>query len=404
MRIVRCPFCFICLDASGLKAGASLKCPACNYLLVVPSSHKLDFRLLAVAGVLVGVALGVAVTLAMVSGEKFPSAADQPNPLVAGEPRSVAAKSEPKDGTIDSNFENRVFIIRTQLNAEFGEGYFAPPMISEPWAIFLQTGHPQEAQILAMYKEALDQLYVTFRNVFPDRGPVHVPLTVIVFKDRGSFDYYCRRVQGATMPEAVTGFFDTVRKRTVTHHETNAKVLSRLLHEGTHQIIGFYNPIRDDTRSTFWFHEGLGAKFEAFEAHKVNDYRLSVDNIGKFNDLRHGDGRMLWNDRELWSSWLNLQRVTALTIKEFWEWFQGAEDIHLRDKIAQGYYAVAWALTYYMLEHEDERYREAYIAYMGKELSRQGGRKAFRDILQDKVGITVDQLQVEFDNFICAQK
>lgn len=404
MRIVRCPFCFICLDASGLKAGVSLKCPACNYLLVVPPRYRLDFRLLALAGILAGVALGVVVTLAVVSGRKSVPVQQSPAPLATAEPRPVVLPVEPRDGTIDSSFENRVFIIRTQLNAEFGEGYFAPPMISEPWAIFLQTGHPQEAQILTMYKEALDQLYLTFRKVFPDRGAVNVPLTVIVFKDRGSFDYYCRRVQGATMPEAITGFFDTVRKRTVTHHETHPKILSRLLHEGTHQIIGFYHPVRDDTRSTFWFHEGLGTKFEAFDAHKVSEHRLCVDNIGRFNDLRHGDARMLWNDRELWSGWLNLQRVTALTIKEFWDWFQSAEDIQLRDRIVQGYYAVAWALTYYMLEHPDERYRRAYIAYMGKELSGQGGRKAFRDILEANVGITVDELQGEFDNFICTPR
>lgn len=408
MQTVKCPFCFVFLDVSHLPAGHVLECPGCARPIRVAEPRRLLNRHYILAGLALGLILGVGATLATTSLLRpLPASLTPESPLA---PAAAVKPPEPPagDDTILNVFGRSANEAASSLRQEFGNGTFTM-LDSRPWLVALEIGRYKERETMQLYERGLRSLYDSFQKEFaslrlPDPGRA---LPVVIFNSRESFDIYCRRQHGCSMPATVMGFFEPSRARTVTYHEGFLPI-ERMLHEGTHQLVHYYST---SPFQSFWFHEGLGSMFETYR--KVNEGSFeTVVAAPEVNPPRLYEALHAINDPEIKSA-VTVSQVMSLSMDSFREWWeQISRDIAReprrdeaarleagRDRLANAYYAVSWAIVYFML-HTDAANSDALKEFFIQETRGRGGRDTFELILKGRSQQDLEQFQEKFLQYL----
>lgn len=409
MQTVKCPFCFVFLDVSNLPPGHLLDCPSCRHPIRVSNPRRWDARHYTLGGAGLGLVIGVAATVVLMGYFRSVS----PVNVVLNEPVSVLPEpvklnEEEKPETILDVYGASANAAGSELRKEFGTGTFSM-LEAKPWLIALEIGRYSERPVLQMYERALASLYESFQKQFvglslpqPTRA-----MTVVILNSRESFDHYCRRRHGGTKPATVMGFYEFKERRTVTYHEGFLPI-ERLLHEGTHQLVHYYSiaPFQ-----SFWFHEGLGSAFETYTRVVDGPFETIVA-APAVNHPRLYEALRAINDPDI-RSYVTVPQLMSLSMDSFQAWWDqisrdAARDprrdsaVKLaanRDKIANAYYAVSWAIVYYMM-NSDPAYADVLTEYFIQETRGKGGRDTFEIILKGRTQQDLEDFQEQFLRFI----
>jgi hypothetical protein len=405
MQVIRCPFCFVYLDVSHIARGQILQCPGCSKSIRNDDPIRLRGRRQAIAGLILGLGLGALATLAAVrasnpapapnlASASSPDAEPVPPPSPAVEPSLLRVEGASANAAA------------ARLRQEFGDGTFSM-CEAAPWLVALENGKYDARQAIQLYVRGVQSLYDSFRKEFralrlPE--PKHT-LPVVIFNSRESFDNYCRRTRGGSMPRTVTGFYEPSRQRTVTYHE-GLLPIERMLHESAHQLVHTYS-LPSVRFHSFWFHEGLGGLFETYRRSRQGSFE-TVDAAPEINHPRLYDALRALNDPDL-RSYVTVRQVMSMTMDSFRDWWDGISrqvaceprrDVAAqleaeRDRIANAWYAVSWALVYFMLR-SDAASSDVLMEYFVQETRGRGGRDTFELILKGRNQQDLDQFQEKF--------
>lgn len=240
--------------------------------------------------------------------------------------------------------------MRSRLAAEFGNEFEVSG-----------TGHylvvhPRGTRDL--WAERFEDLYRSFRHYFAVRGfQLHepeFPLVAIVWKDEAQFRAYALR-EGARITPNTLGYYSPTSNR-VTLYDTAGggrdwtQNADTIIHEVTHQS-AFNTGIHTRFGTTpRWLAEGLATMFEPRGVWNSAQYRTPGDRInrGRLRDFQnyleqgHQDGHVM----------------------------QMIESDRFFDADGSRGYALAWALSFYLVETQPRRYAE----YLAKTAARDGAQ------------------------------
>ncbi len=405
MQMVKCPFCFVFLDVSHLPANYLIACPGCGKPVRV--KHR-QVRHYVLSGAALGVMVGVAATLGL--GwvlRPLPVNVAAVTPSVPG-PSSPVVEENPVEEKILDVYGRSASDATAKLRQEFGDGTFAF-LEARPWLVALEYGRYPERQTIQLYERGLRSLYLEFMSKFESLRlpePARV-LPVVIFNSRESFDTYCRRRYGRTLPATVMGLFEPTRQRTVSYHEGYCPV-ERLLHEGTHQLVHHYSIAPFES---FWFHEGLGSMFETYQKGTEGAFEVVIAKPD-VNRPRLYEALAALNDPEVRSA-VRLSQIMSLSMDSFRDWWDrvsldAARELRRdeaarleanRDKLANAYYAVSWAVVYYMM-HSDPAFSDVLKEYFFQETRGKGGRDTFELILKGRVRMDLDEFEAGFLHYL----
>jgi hypothetical protein len=414
MQTVKCPFCFVFLDVSHLPPGQLLQCPSCSSPIRVAGPRRWEARHYILGGAGLGLVIGVAATVVLMGLFKSAPVNFVINELPSVLPDKPAVPADP-DASPDMVLDiygasaNEAASI---LRKEFGPGAFSM-LEAKPWLIALEIGRYSERPVLQMYERALTSLHESFQKQFASLRlpPPTRAMTVVILNSRESFDTYCRRRHGGTKPPTVMGFYEFKERRTVTYHEGFLPV-ERMLHEGTHQLVHYYSTA---PFHSFWFHEGLGSAFETYTKVVDGPYETVVAKPA-VNHPRLYEALRALNDADI-RSYVSVHQLMALSMDSFQAWWdqisrEAARDPRHdvaarlaanRDKIANAYYSVSWAIVYYMM-NSDPAYADVLTEYFVQETRGKGGRDTFEIILKGRTQQDLDQFQANFVKYIADLK
>ena len=235
-----------------------------------------------------------------------------------------------------------VTLLRSRLGQEFGSAFEVTS--AGHYLVVHPQGHGQE------WSGRFEELYRSFRIYFSVRGfaldEPEFPLVAVVLRTRDEFQRYVRRERGRTAP-GVLGYYSPITNRVIMYDVTGGRNseawyanAETIIHEATHQTAfntGIHNRFASPPR---WVAEGLGTMFEA---------------------------RGVWNSRY---STRNSERINRDRLKQFQQYRSRRKSDALVRLIssdrqfksdADGAYAEAWALTYFLSETRPRQYAD-YLA------------------------------------------
>jgi hypothetical protein len=231
-----------------------------------------------------------------------------------------------------------VAAMRQQLLAEFGSDFEVST--AGPYLVL----HPRGSG--APWARRFEELYRSFWHYFSVRGftlrEPQFPLVAVVLRNREEFYRVAQRDSG-DVPLNLAGYYSPQSNRVTMYdgssgsgdrwHE-NARTI---VHEATHQTAfntGIHNRLRPTPR---WLAEGLGTLFEAPGVYNARYNPRAEDRI----------------NRQQLAAWRDYRsRQTPQAIAELI-----ASDAMFRDDTTSAY-ALAWALTYYLVETQPRKFAE----------------------------------------------
>jgi hypothetical protein len=118
------------------------------------------------------------------------------------------------------------------------------------------------------------------------------------------------------------------------------------------------------------------------------------------------------NDPEIKSA-VTVSQIMAMSMDSFSDWWdridrdvareprrdEAAKLEMTRDRLANAYYAVSWAVVYYML-HSDPAYADVLKEYFFQETHGKGGRDTFELILKGRAQEDLERFQEKFLKYL----
>ena len=122
------------------------------------------------------------------------------------------------------------------------------------------------------------------------------------------------------------------------------------------------------------------------------------------------------NDEQLKSA-VAIPQIVSMSMESFSKWWEGIgeelkheprRDVALlkldeRDRMADAYYAVSWAMVYFMLRSEPA-YADVLKEYFIQESRGQGSVNTFDILLKGRTGESTERFQEKFHSYIRALK
>ena len=215
-------------------------------------------------------------------------------------------------------------------------------------------------------------------------------LPVVILNSRESYDEYCKARYGHKMPSQITGMYEYSRKRIVMYHDAWAPY-EVIFHEGTHELVHHFTTAQNRDDLSYWFQEGLGTYFEGFRRMNGGIVLDPESNRNRLPAVRQAIKS---------GEFVPVSALLKMTIKSFWDWFDGHQDSDTRAKLAQLYYAESWALVHFMMHGEDGRYRQTFLRFFKLELKGHGTIEAFERSLQATTGQDLAEFQKKFIDYV----
>lgn len=231
-----------------------------------------------------------------------------------------------------------VAAMRQQLLAEFGSEFEVSA--AGPYLVLHPRGTGQQ------WARRFEDLYRSFWHYFSVRGftlqEPQFPLVAVVLRNREEF-YRAAQRDSREVPANLAGYYSPQSNRVTMYdgshgsgqgwHE-NARTI---VHEATHQTAfntGIHNRLRPTPR---WLAEGLGTLFEAPGVYNARYNPRAEDRV----------------NRQQLAAWRDYRpRQSPQAIAELI-----ASDAMFRDDTTSAY-ALAWALTYYLVETQPRKFAE----------------------------------------------
>jgi len=409
LRLVRCPYCARRFDVSGVQPGTRLRCGGCTAILTVPSTGRSvvsrprltrTLMLQAGAGLAAGLLAAAGLWLALRPAPIAP-------PVVAiaepGTPRAATAAPEvpvdPATGFVD----DPVGRATQAIYYEFPGSQFIFNLHTKPYLIALERSDRFIAkELIEEYARRMETIHLAFRREMGD--PLALPpvndtlLKVVILNSRESFDRYCEKRDKKRMAPAIKGLYEYRERRILTYYDLSAPY-EVLLHEGTHQLVHYYTLRETEGRkipTSYWFQEGLGTYFEGFR--RRIDGEIVLDPGANSQRLPTLKQILLQQDRR---DFIPLTMLVGMTVDEFWDWFERGmmtEPAEVTRK-AQLYYAESWAFSHF-LRQTGGPHRRVFDAYFRREISGQGSKAAFEELVRSELGFDLPQLEDQFVKYI----
>ena len=244
-----------------------------------------------------------------------------------------------------------------------------PNVTEGRYQVFAQGGHQMAFEVNLFMKEMLRQYEKFFNNWSIKDGA-----RVIVFDNPEDFRRYAGNVVSLThaglagychlkTDEAGNQFYEIV-----TYQDPN---LWRVLaHEGFHQFIGYELGLRIPT----WLNEGTA---QYFETSSITGSHFNVGQISR-NKLLYAQALIL--------------NKKAPPIAQLVTWDQAT--FYANANVA---YPMSWALVYYLLNSNNDRYEQSRFRRYLQDLK--FGNDSFRS-LQKEFGSDVNRWQADFEDYI----
>lgn len=404
LRQVRCPHCSRRSDVTGVAVGTRLRCGGCDVVLSVPAFPAPRPRpLFPIAAGTIAV-LATLALLALVLRPAPPDIGAAPIPAPTASP--AVLKPLPVDpglGIID----DPVSRLRQEIGAEFPSSRFSCFDALRPYFIALESSDRfVDGGRIQEYARHLELAHTAFRRDVADRiglPPVKdALLPVLVLGSREQFDQYCERRNGKRPPSRTKGMYEYCRRRIVTYQDV---VVSRdqILHEGVHQLMHHYQLLQTGSRTvhlSFWLQEGVANYFEGFRRRVDGEVALDRASDGRRFPLL----RNVAASRDL-GEFVPLVRLVDLTVDGYWDLVDRLrfEDPRDADRKAQICYAESWALVHF-LRQSGPAHRRVFEDYLRRELAGGGSRRAFAEVVQRELGLSVAELESKFVAYIRSLK
>lgn len=405
LRLVRCAHCRQRFNVSDAPVGTRLHCPFCAKLLTVPpcstirvslvrNSHRKRLWIYAGAAAAAVLAFGVVMWIQPDrSGPRTPnfSAAEDAAPRPESGPAPELISSFHRPGV--SSWTRGLPEARLKLTEDLKRSFEMRD--AYPFLLAVESGFRHlKSDEIEEYARRLQSLARLFEREFAE--PLGLPavdrvLPVVILNSRQSYDKYCNERRYGVQP-LIAGRYEYSKRRVVMYHDPYAPY-EVVLHEGAHALVHHYSLAQSKSIEAYWFREGVGTYFEGYRRGSSGEIVLDPEaNRSRLPDVQ----RAL---REGWS--VPLERLTHLTIDDFWKWYEDAgSERATKDEQARLYYAQSWALVYFMLHAEEGRYRPAFYKYCTSELDGEGTRENFERALESTLGLTMDEFEASFIEFV----
>jgi len=408
LRLVRCPYCARRFNVSGVEPGKRLRCGGCTAILTVPSTGrsvvssprlKRTLMLQAGGGIAAGVVAAVALWLALRPGATVPPPLAMVEPGVTRPPSPPEIPMDPATGFVD----DPVGRATQSIYYEFPGSQFIFNLHTKPYLIALERSDRFIAkELVEEYARRMETIHLAFRREMGDAlslPPVNdTLLKVVILNSRESFDRYCEKRDKKRMAPAIKGLYEYRERRILTYYDLSAPY-EVLLHEGTHQLVHYYTVRETEGRkipTSYWFQEGLGTYFEGFR--RRVDGEIVLDPAANSQRLPTLKQILLQQDRR---DFIPLTMLVGMTVDEFWDWFERGmmnEPAEVTRK-AQLYYAESWAFAHF-LRQASGRHRKVFDAYFRREISGQGSKASFEELIRSELGLDLPQLEDQFVKYI----
>jgi Protein of unknown function (DUF1570) len=317
----------------------------------------------------------------------------------------IIASSEIKERTKDDEAFAPLTAKESQLVllGELPQSFAVHPL--KHYTIAYNTSRPY-AQFVG---KLLERLYGGFHNFFKRKGfelsEPETPLVVLVFNSKATFDAYATKELGAPPGEMLayynvetnrvamwdlTGREDLAGKFGVPKSEQSislmlqdpaaAPMVATIIHEATHQIsfnCGMQNRYGD---WPFWLSEGLAMYFESPDLSRKSGWA----GIGQVNPIRLGDAQNLVLNRN------------ERSLSEFL-----SDDTRFRDpKLMPEAYAEAWALVFYLIEHEPKEFTAYFKELQSHKPLQESSADERVDLFKKHFGDDMTKFDKEFVRFV----
>ncbi len=182
------------------------------------------------------------------------------------------------------------------------------------------------------------------------------------------------------------GHFDN-RTGEIHLYKDTIQLYETLFHLCTHAVVHAISGSRlDDRRKLIdsemaWFSEGLSAYFECFKRDVKGGFVLGERSAEYMPYVR----RMISSGKQ--------KKLRDFMDVSFLQYARERADPRKRTYI-QDTAAQSWALVYFLLKHEDKRYRQAFFGYFTLEVQGEGGREAAERCFGD-----LDALDREYQDY-----
>ena len=409
LRLVRCPYCARRFNVSGIDPGTRLRCGGCTAILTVPTTGRsvvsrprltrtLMFQ--AGGGIAAGLVAAVALWLALRPGAAAPA------PVAVVDPGATRLPAPPAEIPVDPTpgfVDDPVGRATQAIYYEFPGSQFIFNLHTKPYLIALERSDRFIAkELVEEYARRMETIHLAFRREMGDAlalPPVNdTLLKVVILNSRESFDRYCEKRDKKRMAPAIKGLYEYRERRILTYYDLSAPY-EVLLHEGAHQLVHYYTLRETEGRkipTSYWFQEGLGTYFEGFR--RRVDGEIVLDPGANSQRLPTLKQILLQQDRR---DFIPLTMLVGMTVDEFWDWFERGmmtEPAEVTRK-AQLYYAESWAFAHF-LRQAGGNHRKIFDAYFRREISGQGSKAAFEELVRSELGLDLPQLEDQFVKYI----
>lgn len=351
------------------------------------------------AGVAAGLVAAVAIWLAL------RPAAETPAPVAVLEPGATRAPAPTTEIPVEPTpfFDDPVGRATQSIYYEFLGSQFIFNVHTKPYLIALERSDRFIAkELVEEYARRMETIHLAFRREMGDAlslPPVNdTLLKVVILNSRESFDRYCEKRDRKRMAPAIKGLYEYREKRILTYYDLSAPY-EVLLHEGTHQLVHYYTLRETEGRkipTSYWFQEGLGTYFEGFR--RRLDGEIVLDPGANSQRLPTLKQILLQQDRR---DFIPLTMLIGMTVDEFWDWFERGmmnEPAEVTRK-AQLYYAESWAFAHF-LRQAGGNHRKVFDAYFRREISGQGSKASFEELVRTELNLDLPQLEDQFVKYI----
>lgn len=270
-----------------------------------------------------------------------------------------------------------VYMKKRELRGELGPAAGGPEiefLDAKPYLLCLQRsksylGDVRLSDLAEITIRLLDSFFRLFARLF-EHDVREAVLVVFVFADHEAYAQY-----GATvgLPPSSGGHYEQAGKKRVVIPNDLPDPYATLFHEGTHQLVDFVTLAKGgkESRNAFWFTEGLASYFENFERDPKQGFVF-----GQAATARHFPiVKMALRERLLVPLAKLVEGECAQVLLEAMRDRTGPKLPILSSE--------SWALTHFLLHHDNGKYRTRFDDYSQREISGQGGPAAFREIFGD---------------------
>lgn len=393
----RCPF---CKQLSLVSASSyHIQCTNCRAVLKTTQGRSREHKYTALAALLGVMLLPVAIYI-YTSGDEPPVIDKRP---ADGEAENT--KVTPGDGIYGNilsgyiSSEDKWEADRQKVIESLKNEYYLDNFVCEVERPFLIVMEPsldliKDSSRLGMYKKSIrntcDRFLAEFKRSLGLPDIVKV-LPVVFFFNRESYDTYCR-INGRNVFSSVTPSFYEYSNKRIICYISEKEQITRLNHEVVHQLVDYYTGILKTVTipdRTFWLQEGLSCYFESFD---VSDGKPCI-NWSRLIDSKDS----IFNQKQYQS----LQGLLALTLSDFWEWFntrvRSGSDVSEASKV---YYAVSWSFVYFLNHYNSSVYRSVLLKYMKSELEGTASKSLLEKLFDEGHSKTLNDIEKEFKQFV----